>query len=1312
MMDSNDPRLTGYVLGELEAADRREVERALETSPDLRLELEAIQQASAMLQASLDAEACPMLTATQRAALDAAAETGPAEHADGVQATVQLTRPTDWRSSSTWRTVALVVAGCLLLAILSGVAVVNLRSRPGALPRNIASAGDDGYASAAATSDDASSQPVPLGLPSDAYPAPAPADPGPQPPGQSVGRGNVTDEPFGVALPELMEEDELLEASTTGPATLSGRKSEERGARLLSASPVDAARPSFSTQPFEISSGAIAIDGADRVENRVEQRQGREQFGLGDEAPDAMRLAYPAAGPVPESAAEFEIPMNEPSDLSTVLEEGRLESARERAVDRRKSLQTLSELSVAQPGKPAAVKTTWRRSRATPNSSQLMIGDHDGLPLEGMQVNVLIDGFRARVLVDLYYYNPHSRRLEGNFKLRLPNEGSLYYFAFGQSAYEYRPQVDQLAAKGFLSGDLLRAASFDPRGILADREGGWSDVKEARIVPREKAAHAYGETVRRRVDPALVEWSGADIFNARVFPLMPRKLHRIVVGYDVNLQHQGDDLTYRLDLPAEPGQCVVDLNVSALPGVTAEVTPASQPFTSGGRAYYNFDDPDERSIEVRLKQAGSIVLTGTDEQAGEFFVTRLTPHLPAGPAAAGSPRVVFLVDTSFSSRPEKFNVWLDLLEAVLTENRDAIEEFAVLFFDVESHWWQDGFRRNTRRNIAQLIADCEKISLEGATDLRQALQQAAHPDWADASGGSGQVRPDVFLLSDGAATWGEMNPHRLGRTLLESQVGPLFAYQTGLTGTAVGTLDHLARETGGAVFSLVDASEISAVARAHRQRPWRLEDVALPGGQDVLVAGRPKFIYPGQALLVVGRGRPDAEATVVLRQGNQRKVVEMAIDRSLESGLAARAYGQVAVGQLEALGDAADDVAVSYARHFRVTGQACSMLMLESEADYRRFNIKPREDAFLVRTSRSADLIAATLDQLAAQQGDARAELTRWLEKLEQVPGLQFEMPPALRLVLERLPAEAFEVEPERLVSDREGRAEMSPKFRQLLESDRLSYADVAGQASRLFHQQGPADALRTLSTLIEKNPGDLVLTRDVAFSAMEWGLGGQAYQLLKRVAEWRPYEPQTYQALSLCLRETGDVDLALIYYEVALSATWHERYRDVKQIVGVEYVDLLRQIERGEVASHARDFAVARLDSLQQRLPVDKADLVVTMMWNTDRTDVDLHVIEPTGEECYFEHRRTKIGGQMTRDVTDGFGPEMYTLPSAKAGEYQLLANYFGSDANRTGVRSRVFVTVYRNYGDPHRQSIEKKTITLSEQKEKRELMTVKIKK
>jgi hypothetical protein len=44
-------------------------------------------------------------------------------------------------------------------------------------------------------------------------------------------------------------------------------------------------------------------------------------------------------------------------------------------------------------------------------------------------------------------------------------------------------------------------------------------------------------------------------------------------------------------------------------------------------------------------------------------------------------------------------------------------------------------------------------------------------------------------------------------------------------------------------------------------------------------------------------------------------------------------------------------------------------------------------------------------------------------------------------------------------------------------------------------------------------------------------------------------------------------------------------------------------------------------------------------------RTNVDLHVLEPSGEECSYENRDTRIGGHITEDITTGYGPEMYFL-------------------------------------------------------------------
>ena len=95
------------------------------------------------------------------------------------------------------------------------------------------------------------------------------------------------------------------------------------------------------------------------------------------------------------------------------------------------------------------------------------------------------------------------------------------------------------------------------------------------MVPREKAAFAYNQTMRRKIDPALVEWSGAGVFNARVFPLTPKKMHRIVMGYDVNLVRTENGWSYQLDLPEQTGQCQVGLKVQEFKGMQTTIQPAA-----------------------------------------------------------------------------------------------------------------------------------------------------------------------------------------------------------------------------------------------------------------------------------------------------------------------------------------------------------------------------------------------------------------------------------------------------------------------------------------------------------------------------------------------------------------------------------------------------------------------------------------------------------------------------------------------------------------------------------------------------------------
>ena len=91
---------------------------------------------------------------------------------------------------------------------------------------------------------------------------------------------------------------------------------------------------------------------------------------------------------------------------------------------------------------------------------------------------------------------------------------------------------------------------------------------------------------------------------------------------------------------------------------------------------------------------------------------------------------------------------------------------------------------------------------------------------------------------------------------------------------------------------------------------------------------------------------------------------------------------------------------------------------------------------------------------------------------------------------------------------------------------------------------------------------------------------------------------------------------------------------------------------------------------------------LKIILMWDTDKTDVDLHVIEPTNEECFYDHRETEIGGQLDLDVTDGFGPEVYTLAEPTKGIYKIKVHYYSDNGNP---QSQITVYVVMYEGTPN---------------------------
>ncbi len=94
-------------------------------------------------------------------------------------------------------------------------------------------------------------------------------------------------------------------------------------------------------------------------------------------------------------------------------------------------------------------------------------------------------------------------------------------------------------------------------------------------------------------------------------------------------------------------------------------------------------------------------------------------------------------------------------------------------------------------------------------------------------------------------------------------------------------------------------------------------------------------------------------------------------------------------------------------------------------------------------------------------------------------------------------------------------------------------------------------------------------------------------------------------------------------------------------------------------------------------------AKLRIVMSWDTDHTDVDLHVVTPNREHAWYGQRTIPSGGSIDIDATDGYGPEIFATPNAIHGTYLVYANYYGGASSK--VITTVTVTVISNENTPN---------------------------
>ena len=226
---------------------------------------------------------------------------------------------------------------------------------------------------------------------------------------------------------------------------------------------------------------------------------------------------------------------------------------------------------------------------------------------------------------------------------------------------------------------------------------------------------------------------------------------------------------------------------------------------------------------------------------------------------------------------------------------------------------------------------------------------------------------------------------------------------------------------------------------------------------------------------------------------------------------------------------------------------------------------------------------------------------------------------------------------------------------------------------------------LRVLSNLAELRLDDPGLLRVLAWRLSQAGELDASSWVLEKVLRLRPEEPQSRRDLALVLADRAeeknlpeDAARALALLAEVVQRRW-DRFPEIELVAVMEQNRILARAERRGWGANVH---AERIDPRLRKL-LD-VDLRVSLSWDADLTDVDLHTFEPTGEHVFYGHNRSAIGGLVSHDLTQGYGPEEYLVKRALPGDYAVKVHYYGSRQQTLIGPATMVATVFTNWGRP----------------------------
>jgi uncharacterized protein YjbK len=910
--------------------------------------------------------------------------------------------------------------------------------------------------------------------------------------------------------------------------------------------------------------------------------------------------------------------------------------------------------------------------------------DSAQLKVAKLSIDVSVTGNIATTTFDITYYNPYSRVLEGELDVPL---------ADGQTIARY---------------------ALDVNGIM----------REGVVVEKTKARVAFENTVRQNIDPGLVEKTKGNSFRTRIYPIPVNGYKRIIIATEQPLPFVQDNLFYQLPLYSD--QPFGDFSIK----VTVLKSPLQPQIEQSELAGFTFSKWNEAYIasfskkDFITKQPLTFFIPVPDNNPNQVFTEKKdgktffysVSRFPLQNTDRPKPSTIgILWDVSSSAQTRNIEKELDIVQQYISGLEEVTVQlipFNISTGPTEKFSIHDG-------KVDALITKIKSLYFDGGTQLGT-LHLADYPC------------DELLLFSDGLSTFGKKEITFGKQPVIAITSSPVADY---------GYLKYIAWQTHGRFIDLAHYTTKQAI-NALTSQPLQFISVTYNKDEvEDLVTQGDRSLANGFSMAGVLKV-PSSVITIHTGFGDKitdsRKLTLVAAPDSGYNNIK-RVWASLKISDLEWQYEKNKEAITQLGMECSLVTRNTSLLVLDRVEDYVQYEIVPPAElqkeyfSLLKENQKAKEEEKATAFNEALQAMESLKEW--WNTKFDQS---KKKYKPNAPVVLEEglmdttamadtvsygnlagppapaqqslapldystdMKAEEQHTMPAKMPEKETSDIQLNEwkpdaAYLKILEatpaSDRLTkylelkkqyeqqpsfYVDVA----KFFAEKNnKALALQVLSNIAEMKLEDPELLRIMAGQLMEMEAIDLAIETNKEILAIREEEPQAYRDLALVYNDAGNYQEAINLLYTLVTGKWDERFGDVKAIALNEMNAI--------ISAHPQMTDLSKIDKrLIYAMPVD---VRLVIGWSSNNADVDAWITDPYNEKCYYQNNNTRIGGKLSKDVTQGYGPEEYCLKKAVNGEYQVEVNLYGDSRQTLGGPITVQADLFTDFG---KASQKRKTI------------------